>query len=95
MFDTQVNEALAKGYVLGRRGPEMTGAGEYALYAEMFLLDPPAEPEPFEPFQALSKVQELCRAHQGTCGECRLFKWCLQLEAGGDPDDWELPEVDA
>lgn len=97
-FDSEVNEYLEKGYILGQRGtmpPDVRGT---AHYAQMVLLDPPAEPETPDPIEALHDVVDYCHSvPAGECStdKCRLFYWCQQLRAGGDPTDWDLPEVDA
>lgn len=95
-FDERVNELLEEGYILEHRGllpPD--GSGLPAHYAQLVLLDPPAEPEAFDPFKALRQVQEFCLSiPMHTCREnCPLFPWCEQLGEAVDPTDWELPEV--
>jgi hypothetical protein len=96
-FDDYVNLALKEGYQLEHRGlmpPNKNG--ETLHYAQLVLPDPPAETEPeeFDPFQALYQVQQFCK-DQERCHTCPIQDWCNQLQAGGDPTDWELPEVEA
>lgn len=93
-FDAQVNEALEKGYLLGRRGPAQVGHS-VALYAELVQLDPEPAPET-GPIQALHQVREFCNSvHPHDCGtdRCPLNAWCMQLRHGGDPTDWDLPDL--
>ncbi len=98
-FDDQVNQALEEGYLMEERGVLPVG-GDGAIYhcAKLVLLDPPAEPETPDPFQALRQVQEFCHSiptERCNAGGCPLRYWCAALEGGGDPTDWELPEVEA
>ncbi len=102
-FDQEVNAALEEGWILGKRDimPAVRlGDHDYLaprMYAELVLLDPPAEPETIDPFLALHQVKEFCKnvpAH--TCKEnCPLFDWCELYAGETDPCDWHLPEVEA
>ncbi len=101
-FDNQVNDALEGGWLLARRDIIPGGPNDSnKLYAELVLPDPPAEPTPEEttdPFQALHQVQEFCHSipvEKCNAGSCPLRYWCAELESGGDPTDWVLPEVEA
>ena len=98
-FDDDVNNAMAEGYKLIRRDVFTTpeDLDKSVLYAELVLLDPPAEPDPIDPFQALRQVQEFCRSipvEKCNADGCPLRYWCAALEGGGDPTDWDLPEVE-
>lgn len=99
-FDQQLNEALENGYQLAHRGLvpgfRLDGGGylHNMLYAELVLPDPEPKQETLDTFQALHIVKEACLAHSGPCSECQLLDWCAQLSNGGDPTDWELPEVE-
>ena len=53
--------------------------------------------EAVDPIQALRQVQEFCHsipAEKCNAGDCPLRYWCAALKGGGDPTDWELPEVE-
>ena len=89
-FDHQVNEALEKGYILGRRDLVTVEGGHTRYYAELVQLDPVPEPDGAEAIQALHTVRAACLAHQGPCDDCPLTDWCEQLAHGGDPTDWDL-----
>lgn len=97
-FDESVNTALEAGYQLKHRGllpPNERGV--VAHYAQLVLPDPAPEHEPVEidGIQALHIVKAACLAHKGPCNDCPMTDWCEQLQSGGDPTDWELPEVEA
>ena len=102
-FDGELNKALADGYQLVKRaiipGFRLDGGGylHNMLYAELVLPDPPAEPAPPDPFEALHIVKEFCRSVPlHTCANaCPLYDWCEQLREGGDPTDWRIPEKEA
>lgn len=92
VFDDQVNDLLAEGWMLGTRKivEAQAGASIDVLYAELVLLDPEPEPEPFDPLDLLRQVKEFCRGVD-VCINCPLADWCQQLRKGGDPTDWDLP----
>ena len=101
-FDNQVNTMLEKGYLLEHRGLiGPTGIGEIKHYAQMTLPDPAPEhehehehePVEIDGIQALHIVKAACLAHKGPCNDCPMTNWCEQLQHGGDPTDWVLPEV--
>ena len=96
-FDKEVNEEMEKGYQLVRRDilVDTNCMGDSVFYAELVLPDPAPEPEPVEidGIQALHIVKAACLAHKGPCNDCPMTDWCEQLQIGGDPTDWELPEV--
>lgn len=98
-FDNQVNETMGEGYQLTRREvlPDTKDLDLSVLYAELVKPDPEPEtkPEAIDAIQALHIVKAACLAHTDQCEECPLWLWCLQLGRGGDPTDWELPEVEA
>ena len=98
-FDDRVNYALAEGYQLLRREviPTPDDLDKSVLYAELVLPDPAPEPEPeaIDGIHALHIVKAACLAHTGPCNDCPMTDWCEQLQHGGDPTDWELPEVEA
>lgn len=98
-FDKFVNEYLEKGYLLEHRGLLPNDGNSTAYhYAQLVLPDPPApDPSPgvIDPIQALYIVKSACLAHQGPCNDCPMTEWCERLAYGGDPTDWELPEVEA
>lgn len=101
-FDKEANDAMAEGWQLVKRAvlPAIAlTAGTYAnrmLYAELVLPDPPAEPAPFDPFEALHQVREFCGSippQECQAGNCPLRAWCNESTGGLDPADWDLPEV--
>ena len=94
-FDREVNEALATGWQVVRR--EVIPGGPLdsnKLYAELVMPDPAPEPEAIDPFQAMRTIKDACLANAGPCGDCPMAYWCWKLKQGGDPSDWELPEVE-
>ena len=100
LFDDAVNSAIAEGWRLTRR--ELVQATEdidaSAFYAELVKLDPPAEPEKGDPFEALRTIQALCMSTslEDCAGErCPLEGWCSRLTQCADPSDWRLPEREA
>ena len=90
-FDEKVNEAIDEGWQLVKR--ETVGSN---LYAQLVLPDPAPVPEPMEidGIQALHIVKAACLAHKGPCNDCPMTNWCEQLQHGGDPTDWDLPELE-
>ena len=101
-FDKDLNQALADGYQLIRRDVVpgfRLDDGRFLhnmLYAELVLPDPPAEPVEIDPFEALRQVKAFCASippHTCQTG-CPLYNWCEQLQHGGDPTDWHLPELE-
>ena len=96
-FDQFVNKLLEEGYILEHRGllPN-DGSGKTYHYAQLVLPDPAPDPEPVERYaiQALHIVKDACLAHQGPCNDCPMTEWCERLAYGGDPTDWELPELE-
>ena len=102
-FDRELNNALAEGWRLVKREvlPGVNLGHCYfapSLYAELALLDPepeaPAEPETVGPVEALHIVKEFCRTVE-KCIDCPLVNWCKDLQKGGDPTDWKIPEKEA
>lgn len=99
-FDAELNQALADGYQLVRRdivpGFRLDGGSflHNMLYAELVLPDPLPAPAAIDPFEALHAIKAACLNHKGPCNDCPITDWCAQLCKGGDPTDWELPEVD-
>lgn len=90
-FDDLVNATLEEGWHLSRRDVlPAPNQGRRLLYAELVLLDPEPEPEPFDPLDLLRQVKEFCRGVD-VCINCPLADWCQQLRKGGDPTDWDLP----
>lgn len=93
-FDEQVNKALEAGYLLERREVLVPNtSGTAAHYAQLVLPDSPADPETADIFQALHTIKAACLA-QPRCDICPLTDWCGRLGLGGDPTDWELPDLE-
>lgn len=108
-FDKRVNEAMEKGWILGKREllPDANDLANSVFYAELVLLEesdklpaePVPEPQPMHPFDAIRVLRDACEAVPvESCGEgCPLHDWCEGLRKGGDPTDWlipgEVPEV--
>lgn len=102
-FDQQVNDAIAEGWILGKRDvlPGVDLGGAYFvphLYAELVMLDPEPEPEATDPLDLLNQVKAFCLSQ--AVEDCHANKfplaaWCDQIREGCDPTDWILPEVDA
>jgi hypothetical protein len=98
-FDAEVNEAQEEGWRLVKREVLLGTPGDAdstrLLYAELVQLDPepeaPAEPETLDPIEALHVVKEFCHTVP-KCVDCPLVEWCSQLQKGGDPTDWVIPE---
>ena len=97
-FDEEVNEEIEKGYQLVRREVlvDTNCLGDSVFYAELIKQDPAPDPEPVERYaiQALHIVKDACLSHQGPCNDCPMTEWCERLAYGGDPTDWELPELE-
>ena len=95
-FDDDVNNAMAEGYQLVRRDVlvDTNCLNDSVLYAELIQPDPEPEPEPVQIdwIKALHIVKAACLAHKGPCNDCPMTNWCDQLQSGGDPTDWKLPE---
>lgn len=99
-FDEEVNAALAEGWQLVKREvlPGMsyteTNWAKRALYAELVKLDPPAEPETTDPFDAVRAIKATCEGVSlEDCHACRcpLSAWCRKMPDGYDPIDWDIP----
>ena len=97
-FDECVNLHLKAGYTLVRRGPEQVGAEEWALYAEMVMLDEadmePKEPDP--PFgwdECVEIIREECKAAPGCDERCAVYAWCQKNipETAPAPKYWSDP----
>lgn len=94
-FDDQVNEMLARGYMLGLR-TTITVANELAHYAQLVELNP--TPGLTDPMETVRAIREVCLATSlEDClgGKCPLEEWCSQLAKGNDPTDWVLPGEEA
>lgn len=102
-FDKEVNNALAEGWILGKREtlPGVNLGNCYfapALYAELVMLDPlpevTEEPRPVDPIAALQAIQDFCESNK--CDGCRLYDFCTRhLPNNEGPADWELPGEEA
>lgn len=102
MFDAQVNELLAEGYMLGERsiikaGP--AGLEQTYHYAQLVLLDPVPEPEQGDPVEALRCIRDFCEAmpkEKCLTPECPLSNWCyIFTEDGVSPAQWTIPGEEA
>ncbi len=98
-FDKRVNEALAEGYILGRRDivPDARNLDNTALYAELVLLDPAPEPEPVaaDPWELVRQLREFCDSvPKIDCvnHECPLQPLCGKMTTGKRIaiDEWEV-----
>ena len=93
-FDRFVNKYLGVGYILEHRGLLPNDGKSLAFhYAQLVMPDPKPEAPVGDPLEALRVVKAACQAHKGPCNDCPLTDWCERLAYGGDPTDWELPEV--
>lgn len=101
VFDSRVNENLAKGWHLVRRDIIPAGPNPNShrlLYAELVQLDPVPEPQPVDHFEALRAIKAAClNVPQTECnaGRCPLYSWCRDMSEYTDPTDWDLPEKEA
>ena len=97
-FDECVNLHLKAGYTLVRRGPEQVGAEEWALYAEMVMLDEAdmetQEADPVTWQEAVEVIKETCNTAE-ICGDgvCPMYAWCQKnLPTGPVPSVLGDPE---
>lgn len=107
-FDREVNDALAEGWILGKRGtlPGIDLGSCFfspSLYAELAMLDPAPEvdePAPLDPLKAMDAIEalyvvrEFCDSNK--CEGCQLFDFCARhLPNNEGPADWKLPGEEA
>ena len=81
-FDKLVNDAIADGWQLAKRGVMRmpTKFDDTRFYAELVKPDPPVEPEPMGPedyIAALSVLKRVCQTAESCDGkECPLYPIC-------------------
>jgi hypothetical protein len=95
-FDESVNKHLEEGMTLARREviPDTKDLDRSVFYAELVKLDPPAEPETTDPFDAVRAIKATCEGVSlEDCHACRcpLSAWCRKMPDGYDPTDWDIP----